>query len=427
MSTTAILFDLDNTLYDHYYSMRRAMGVVLSTWPNAFGTGSADNLCSAYGRALDRSYERYIHGTCTRENAEVETVDSFFSSFETPPHERPDWRTFRATYEGAYMSDRRASPGVVDMLVRLRERGYATAILTNGDAVTQEEKCRAIGIRHLCGPLLTSKEFGMPKPAAAFFHYGASQLGATKSETLMVGDNVEIDVRGALLAGLRACLYAPKGETGIRRVDTTDVQTVRHWDEFTRLLGIVSERSFSVQLRHSVLEISGFGGYFITEPKHCLSLTREIIEQLAHLLGMFMIAQCRGDTRSGLSHLAECIRTIARAAALIDDRKIVIRLPRTGIDYGESYAGLQLRTEMRPHSATFEWAGQIPITAEAEMMTSCTTQAITGLQDGLNLLARDCPRAAMKKIRTSVLELSAADQSICAGDVDIHGEGLEQP
>lgn len=44
------------------------------------------------------------------------------------------------------------------------------------------------------------------KPAAAFFRQGAAELGLPPHEVLMVGDDVEADVQGALAAGLQAAL-----------------------------------------------------------------------------------------------------------------------------------------------------------------------------------------------------------------------------
>jgi phospholysine phosphohistidine inorganic pyrophosphate phosphatase len=44
------------------------------------------------------------------------------------------------------------------------------------------------------------------KPAAAFFEAAVAQLGVPASEVLMVGDDIEVDVRGAQSAGLKGAL-----------------------------------------------------------------------------------------------------------------------------------------------------------------------------------------------------------------------------
>jgi HAD superfamily hydrolase (TIGR01458 family) len=44
------------------------------------------------------------------------------------------------------------------------------------------------------------------KPAPAFFEGAAAQLGVAKEEIVMVGDDIETDVRGAMRAGLKGAL-----------------------------------------------------------------------------------------------------------------------------------------------------------------------------------------------------------------------------
>jgi phospholysine phosphohistidine inorganic pyrophosphate phosphatase len=44
------------------------------------------------------------------------------------------------------------------------------------------------------------------KPAARFFHAAADRLGLVPAEVLMVGDDVDADVRGAIAAGLKGVL-----------------------------------------------------------------------------------------------------------------------------------------------------------------------------------------------------------------------------
>lgn len=63
------------------------------------------------------------------------------------------------------------------------------------------------------GPFIRALEYAagveariLGKPAAAFFHAATSSLGCQPAEVMMIGDDVEADVLGALDAGLQACL-----------------------------------------------------------------------------------------------------------------------------------------------------------------------------------------------------------------------------
>ena len=79
------------------------------------------------------------------------------------------------------------------------------------------------------GPFLKALEYAagvqgtvLGKPSADFFRAAVADMGLEPGEVLMVGDDVEADVQGALDAGLQACLvttgkYRP-GDEG--RIDT---------------------------------------------------------------------------------------------------------------------------------------------------------------------------------------------------------------
>jgi HAD superfamily hydrolase (TIGR01458 family) len=63
------------------------------------------------------------------------------------------------------------------------------------------------------GPFVTALEYAadcqaliLGKPSAAFFLTAAGQLGCKTEETLMIGDDVQSDVNGALRAGMKAAL-----------------------------------------------------------------------------------------------------------------------------------------------------------------------------------------------------------------------------
>jgi len=92
----------------------------------------------------------------------------------------------------------------------------------------------ADGLSLDAGPFITALEYAADteaivtgKPAAAFFGAAAADLGCEADEILMVGDDVEADVLGALDAGLQAALvrtgkFRPGDE---QRLQGTTAQT----------------------------------------------------------------------------------------------------------------------------------------------------------------------------------------------------------
>ena len=87
-------------------------------------------------------------------------------------------------------------PEVRDCLTRLSRR-YALASLTNGNAdVTR------IGIGHHFKAIISAHTHGVSKPDPALFHLACRELGCKPDEVVHVGDDIELDVRGARAAGL---------------------------------------------------------------------------------------------------------------------------------------------------------------------------------------------------------------------------------
>jgi len=86
------------------------------------------------------------------------------------------------------------------------------AALTNGNACL-----RTIGLMHVFQFQLGAREHGAAKPAASIFHAACEQLGCAPSQVLHVGDDVEMDVRGAQQAGLRSCWINRPGPDGAAR------------------------------------------------------------------------------------------------------------------------------------------------------------------------------------------------------------------
>ena len=55
--------------------------------------------------------------------------------------------------------------------------------------------------------IILSEDAGANKPSTAFFDYALRQSGASRETTLMIGDNLQTDILGALHAGIDALLF----------------------------------------------------------------------------------------------------------------------------------------------------------------------------------------------------------------------------
>jgi len=113
----------------------------------------------------------------------------------------------------------RLFPDVMPTLVRLREMGMVTGLLTNGPSDGQRQKLDLLGLSNAVDIIAISEEVGFGKPQPEIFAYVLSRRGDVRpDEVLMVGDSVELDCLPAQKAGLRAVLLDRSGtHTGENR------------------------------------------------------------------------------------------------------------------------------------------------------------------------------------------------------------------
>lgn len=77
-------------------------------------------------------------------------------------------------------------------------------MLTNGSTKQQNAKLAGIGLADLVDIVRTAEDLGSGNPAPEAFHQTCAALGVDPARTLMVGDNLDLDVTAARAAGLSA-------------------------------------------------------------------------------------------------------------------------------------------------------------------------------------------------------------------------------
>jgi len=93
--------------------------------------------------------------------------------------------------------------GTFEILDYLKDK-YELHIITNGFDEVQNKKMISSNIYHYFDKIITSESVGVKKPNSKVFNH-AIELAKTKKEhSIMIGDNIEADVMGAIAAGLKA-------------------------------------------------------------------------------------------------------------------------------------------------------------------------------------------------------------------------------
>jgi putative hydrolase of the HAD superfamily len=89
---------------------------------------------------------------------------------------------------------------------------YHLHLITNGFQEVQHTKLSGSGMEPYFETLTVSEEVGVKKPNPEIFLYALNKAHATAEESLMIGDEMAVDINGARAAGMDTVLFNPKGE-----------------------------------------------------------------------------------------------------------------------------------------------------------------------------------------------------------------------
>jgi putative hydrolase of the HAD superfamily len=95
----------------------------------------------------------------------------------------------------------RCEHAVVWSLVRVRERGWSVAIVTNGGP-RQEDKIRGTGLDRFVDAWCVSEIEGARKPGVRLLAIAAERCGESLSDAWMIGDGPDTDIAAADAGGI---------------------------------------------------------------------------------------------------------------------------------------------------------------------------------------------------------------------------------
>jgi putative hydrolase of the HAD superfamily len=93
-------------------------------------------------------------------------------------------------------------PYTIEILTYLKQKNYQLHLITNGFKDVQHSKLKYSNLTHYFTHIITSEESNSVKPNAAIFEYALQAANASISESIMLGDNLEADIAGAINANM---------------------------------------------------------------------------------------------------------------------------------------------------------------------------------------------------------------------------------
>ena len=202
-----LFIDFDDTLYDTYGNAVIALRETFDYFQLKRYFSDPQVFYDSYWEANIDLWSRYSRGEITRDNLIVER-------FRRPLSEGKGievTKEFCLEVSDRFLDFCSNKPGVVDgaheVMDYLKKKGYRMHMTSNGFHEVQYKKLAACGLKDYFDNIILSEDAKYNKPSKAYFDYALKIAGAQSDSVLMIGDNLNTDILGALHAGLDAMLF----------------------------------------------------------------------------------------------------------------------------------------------------------------------------------------------------------------------------
>jgi putative hydrolase of the HAD superfamily len=194
-----IFFDLDRTLWDFDENSRQTITELFYQYKLDARIDKPDLFVDVYHDVNLQLWDLYRKGEMTKEILRVKRFRLSFGHFGIYDDQLAS--DFGDDYLAMSPTKSILLPHTIEVLDYLSER-YKLHIITNGFQQTQENKMKNCGLDKYFRSLTTSETVGHNKPRPEIFHHALSSVHARKNESVMIGDDLEVDILGARKFGI---------------------------------------------------------------------------------------------------------------------------------------------------------------------------------------------------------------------------------
>ena len=205
-----LFFDLDRTLWDFDAAAEVAFERIYEQYHlRELGIPSAHEFHMVYHPLNEKLWELYRADQITKDELNrtrfLKPLEHYgIHDIALADHLSEDY---------VYWSPRivRLVPGTMELLEYLKPK-YHLHLITNGFEEVQHTKLSGSGMEPYFETLTVSEEVGVKKPNPEIFRYALKKAGATPEESLMIGDEMAVDINGARAAGIDQVFFNATGQ-----------------------------------------------------------------------------------------------------------------------------------------------------------------------------------------------------------------------
>lgn len=204
----ALYFDLDHTLWDFEANSALAFKSLFQEYDVAL---DLQQFLAVYIPNNNVYWKLYRQGKIDKETLRYERLKTVFDTLNYPAtHALID--DLSDAYIQVLPEYNTLFDGAIELLTALQPH-YALHVITNGFQDVQYFKMKNSGLLPFFESVTDSSSVGVKKPDPKIFEHALRVGQVAPSEAIMIGDNLEADIEGALATGMHAVHFMPLEKT----------------------------------------------------------------------------------------------------------------------------------------------------------------------------------------------------------------------
>lgn len=202
-----IFFDLDHTIWDFDRNAEETLTELYARYQlESLGLRSSREFIDTYTENNQLLWAEYHLGKITKETLRSERFSKTFIQLGIQPSHIPS--QFEDDYVRLTPTRTNLFEGSEKVLTYLQKK-YTLHIISNGFKESTLTKMDKSGLNPYFANVIISEDVGVNKPDKAIFEYALRLASAQKEESIMIGDSLEADIRGAQDYGMKAIYFNP--------------------------------------------------------------------------------------------------------------------------------------------------------------------------------------------------------------------------
>jgi len=184
----AVLFDIDNVLYNSGHQVEMARRSAVEAMVNA-GLGMSieegfeklEEIVKRYGSNFNKHYDMLVGNRKDKNRIIAAGIVAYHNTK----------RVYLKPYEDT-----------ASTVMKLKMLGYRVGVITDGLSVKQWEKLIRLGLEDIFDCVVVSEDVGVEKPDLKIFLKACEELGVKPKECVYVGDRLDTDMTGSNGVGM---------------------------------------------------------------------------------------------------------------------------------------------------------------------------------------------------------------------------------